>query len=367
MSACTAEVVPLGHLDARLCAAWSELARSAAEPNPFFEPEVLLPAARLLPGGAGVGLLVVRRGGDLVLAAPVHRGRYRRMPVRALSTWRHPYRYLGTPLVRPDALCDAPAALLRTLAGHAAWLVLDQLYVDGPVAGALRAGARERGASWVEHEVWERPAVRARQEDTYLEETLSARSAKALRRRRRNLERDLGPVRARDTARSGDLRAELEAFLALEAAGWKGRSGTALASSPAHAQFFREMCLALAADGRLELWRLDAGERTTARQCHLRAGEVVFHFKTTYDEQLARYSPGVQLELDVLAAFHEDPALAQLDPCTDPEPGTSDRLYPDSRRLGVALVGLTPAGRLAAHGTPHAVHAARRLRERARS
>ena len=358
----TTEVVPLPAVDDDLRAGWSALAAAAAEPNPFFEPEVLLPAARLLPGGRDVRLFVVRRRSRPVLVVPVVGERPHRIPLAAATTWRHAYRYLGTPLVHADALEEAATALLAGLCSRRhPWLVLDQVYLDGPVSDALRRAARARRATWQEHEVWERPAVRARAEDTYLQGTLSARSAKALRRHRRNLERDLGPVRTRDHA-GEDLAAEVEGFLALEAAGWKGRAGTALACHPAHAEFFRQACRGLAAAGRLELWRLDAGDVTAARQCHVVSGDTVFHFKTTYDEQLARYSPGVQLELDVLRAFHDDPALAALDPCTDPEPGTSSRLYPDSRRLGTVLLGLTPAGRLAARTTPLALRAWRAVR-----
>ena len=363
MSGCSARLVPLTEVDARLRGAWAELAEAAVEPNPFFAPEVLLPAAALLPGGSQVRLLTVHRDGALVLAVPVRRERYRRVPLPAASTWRHPYRYLGTPLVHPDALDDAAAALLWALRRVTSWLVMEQLYVDGPVARALRDAARTAGAVWTEQDVWERPYVHARDTETYLEHTLSARSAKTLRRLRRGLERERGPVRACDVAAATrDLDAELDAFLALEAAGWKGRAGTALASRPADADFFRAAGRALAAQGRLELWQLQAGDTVVARQCHLRSGDTVFHWKTAYDEQAGRWSPGVLLELDVLSAFHADPQLARLDPCTDDEPGTSARLYPDTRRLGVALVGLTPLGRLAARTAPVALRTWRAVR-----
>ena len=353
MTGVRVEVVPLRDVGRDLRDEWSRLAQHAVEANPFFEPELLLPAARLLPGGAQVELLLAWRGAELVAATPVRAERHRRVPLPAACTWRHAYRYLGTPLVREDALEDAPAALLAALARRCNWLVLEQVYVDDPVVAALSSAARARGTSSVVHEVWERPAVRARTEETYLEGTLSTRSAKRLRRQRRNLERDLGPVLSEDVA-GGDLAAEVDGFLQLEAAGWKGRAATALGSVAADAEFFRQVCDGFARGGRLELWRLRAGPTVAARQCHFISGRTVFHFKTTYDEQLARYSPGVQLELDVLHAFHADPGLDLLDPCTETEDGTSSRLYPDTRRLGEVLIGLTPVGRLAARALPGA-------------
>jgi CelD/BcsL family acetyltransferase involved in cellulose biosynthesis len=358
-----ARTVAIPDLPTGLLAAWRELESGAVEPNPFFGPDLLLAAARNLPGGSRVRLLVVERGEDVVLALPLLRQRHRRVPLPAATTWQHTYRYVGTPLVRPDALDDAPEQALVLLADLAPWLVLDQLYLDGPVAQAFARAAARRGALWTSYGVWDRPVVHHTDTGSATG-ALSARSAKGLRRQRRHLESDLGPVRSHDTQRTepGGLSQQVEAFLALEQAGWKGCAGTALASRAGDTAFFRELCAALGAAGRLELWRLDAGAAVAARQCHVVAGDTVFHLKTTYDEGLARYSPGVQLELDVLGAFHADPRLRHLDPCTDDEPGTSARLYAQRRRTGVALVGLRASGRWAARATPLAARAWRTVR-----
>jgi hypothetical protein len=63
-------------------------------------------------------------------------------------------------------------------------------------------------------------------------------------------------------------------------------------------------------------------------------------------------SPGVQLELDVLHAFHVDASVCLLDPCTGNSPTVSARIYPDRRRIGDVLVGLDPIGRFIAGSTP---------------
>jgi len=359
--------VPLSAVDADLRGDWSRLAGEAVEPNPFFEPEFLLPAARLLRGGDQVRLLIVRRAGELVLVMPVRPDRHRRVPLPAWSTWRHPYRHLGTPLVNPAGLDAGPAAALAALAERGArWLALEQMQLGRPVATAFRTASAARGARWVEYDVHARPVVLARPAFSYLDDTLSVRSAKTLRRLRRNLARDVGePLRTEDAAVNAPpatVESELESFLRLEAAGWKGRAGTALSSVPAHADFFREACAGFARASRLELWRLTAGSTVAARQCHVVAGDTVFHLRTSFDEAYARYSPGVQLEMDVLHAFHEDPKLRRLDSCTEPEPTLSERLYPDTAPIAVVLVGLTPIGRLATRVTPFAARAWRRVR-----
>jgi CelD/BcsL family acetyltransferase involved in cellulose biosynthesis len=359
-------VVPVSDVGDDLHAAWRELAADAAEPNPFFAPELLLPAARWLPGGGDISLLTVWRGRRLVLAMPVARTRYRRVPLPAVSTWKHPYCYLGTPLILADELDSAPAAALGALQRNGpGWLVLEQVYVEGPVALAFRRAAAEAGATWVEQGVWERPSVEASEHGTNDESMLSPRSAKTLRRLRRNLERDVGDVSSADRVRFAEaavVDAEIESFLDMELASWKGRAGTAIANTESHAAFFRETCRGFARDGRLAMWQLRAGAVDAARECHLRAGDTIFGWKTAFNDELARFSPGVQLEIDVLHAFYDDPAH-RMDPCTADQPSTSGRLYPQRRAVGDVLVGFSLPGRLVTRLLPRAA----RVWERARS
>jgi CelD/BcsL family acetyltransferase involved in cellulose biosynthesis len=102
---------------------------------------------------------------------------------------------------------------------------------------------------------------------------------------------------------------------------------------------------------------LQAGDVAAARQCHLLMGGTVFHWKTTYDEELSRFSPGAQLELDVLQDFYDDAEIRSLDPCTGNVVSPSDRLYPDRRLIGDVLVGLTSRGRLITRTFPRVARA----------
>ena len=85
---------------------WRDLAARAAVANPFFEPELVLPAVRHLERGAEVRLAVVQRGGEWIAMAPVVRlSRWRGMPTRAHGTWEHPTASSGLrwPLMRRRA------------------------------------------------------------------------------------------------------------------------------------------------------------------------------------------------------------------------------------------------------------------------
>jgi CelD/BcsL family acetyltransferase involved in cellulose biosynthesis len=161
-----------------------------------------------------------------------------------------------------------------------------------------------------------------------------------LRRKVRALERDVGPVAARD--RAADESA-VAAFLELEAASWKGRAATALGSSPDSAAFFAAMCEAARTAGQLELLVLSAGDTTVALACNLVAGDGVYHFKSAFDEGTSKYSPGALLMLDV--RDHFDGSGARLrDSCADPGSPLFEELWPDRIAVGTLVI---PSGRAA--------------------
>ena len=60
------------------------------------------------------------------------------------------------------------------------------------------------------------------------------------------------------------MRARFEEFLALEQAGWKGRQGTALASSAVTAAFSREALFNLAEAGKARIDSLRVGDHPVA-------------------------------------------------------------------------------------------------------
>jgi CelD/BcsL family acetyltransferase involved in cellulose biosynthesis len=331
-------LLPVGDLDPRAVAAWRRLADRAAEPNPFFEADYVLAAARHLDS-ARVSLAVVTDGDDWLACVPVERRwRWRWYPGRWVVTWRHVYCFLGTPLV--DRSCVEPALerLMEGLSasGRGTWTALEWLAGDGRLRDALGQVLDGRRARTLGLEGFERATLLRRPEATYLEETLKPSRRKELRRLQRRLEDELGEP-AMLEERAGDPAA-YEEFMRLEASGWKGRRGTALAADEAHAAFFRDVCSAFAAQGRLQLLRLGTPERAVAMQCNLLAGDTLFCFKVAYDEGFARWSPGVQLELRAVEVFHERHEVRLADSCADPDNELINRLWPDRRPISTLVV-----------------------------
>lgn len=91
----------------------------------------------------------------------------------------------------------------------------------------------------------------------------------------------------------------LDTFLSLEKAGWKGSRGTAMEMNTRTAKFIREAVVRLSGHGNAEILTLALGPEAIAAALVLRHGTRAFFFKITYDERLAKVSPGVQLALEL--------------------------------------------------------------------
>ena len=321
-------------LTAEDVAQWTTLAATALEPNPFFDPAFVLPAVRHL-GEGGLSLLVVEDDERAWRAClPIQRTRVAHL-MPGVRTWRHMYCFLGTPLLDPAVPRAAARSLLGAAVSPGRRLALECLVDGGQASDAIRAAADELGLCATPEHAHERAMLRRRANGGYLADMRSHRR-RELNRLGRRLEVEVGaPVTVSDRR---DLHVAVERFLELERSGWKGRGQTALASSERHADFFRDVCAAFGADGRLELLALSAGNRTVAMKCNLYAGEGGFCFKIAYDESLGRFSPGVQLERANISAFHQNRHEAWQDSCADPENDMINRLWPDRRRIYTAVL-----------------------------
>ena len=313
--------------------AWRTLATSVAEPNPFFEIELLVPALTHLDPLRAVKLVTMWEGPRLCALFPVrYEPRWRRLPATAMVTWLHDYCYLGTPLVAADSLEPFAQALHAHLrSGPAAFAVLPWVNADGPVADALEH-LRPLPSAF---DGFERALLERRDDGDY-RSALGRETTRRLAQRRRALERDLGTVRVVDHA---DDAGAQEDFLALEAGGWKGTEGTAMASDPAHAEFFRDMAGQFAKAGRLQLRSLRAGDETAAMSMRLVAEPGTFCFKIAYDERYKKYAPGLQLELETLDSWSSAKAGVEwVDACTAPGNTFFEALFPQRRRLRTLVV-----------------------------
>jgi len=93
--------------------------------------------------------------------------------------------------------------------------------------------------------------------------------------------------------RSGEAaRAAFEHFLDLERRSWKGAEGTAILCDEHDAQFTRKLIADLADDGNASVALLRLDDRPIAAQVVMYCGTTAYTWKTAFDTEFAKYSPG---------------------------------------------------------------------------
>lgn len=330
--------------------AWRELSAHVLETNPLFEPECLIPAAKILPNGEEMSLVIADDGGkfygcfpvivvagidEMVSAIPGLRR-------RAFTTQVRRLRYDLTPLIRNERGAEAATALLRVLtsrqsANRAGILVLEAMDDGGPVAEVLRGAAKVLKLPVRTYRTWERPILRRRDEMTYLENH-SREHLKGFEKKRRRLGELLaGEVRLVD--RSSDISA-IDELIAMEASGYKAKTGVALVSHPGEPEWLKDMCDQFRERNRVLLYSLQVGEIVVAMHLMIRAGDGLFGLQIVYNEEYSKFSPGILLDLDVIEGFHKMTSAQWLDSCTYEGNETFLRFYPDRRQVSTVLVGV---------------------------
>jgi hypothetical protein len=175
--------------------------------------------------------------------------------------------------------------------------VVPRMPAASPTVAALRRAFRGRGALFV-RPAGATPVVVVGGGDPL--ERFTSRRRGDLRRAERRAEQE-GTVAAEVRAPAeAEAPAVLEEFFEVEAAGWKGHKGTALAGDPDRRRFFDEYARAAAADGSLRVPVLRIGDETAAMQLAVEQGRRLWLLKIGYDERFARCSPGSLLLLETL-------------------------------------------------------------------
>ena len=329
--------VARGGAELRVFAAeWRSLAARVTEGNPFYEPFMLIPAVERL-GGDIHTLFVRAASGELIGVFPLERHRPNlKVPLPHFSLWKHPYCYLCLPLLRGGAEREAVELAFAWLerAGIAgAVLRLPMVPEEATffrIVREMTADGRRR--LWTTRH-YERALVQTTLTgERYEEQTLSGRRRKQLRRLWRRLG-EQGALRVERREEGEEVQQGVEAFLALEQRGWKGRERTAMADHADHRAFLGALAREGAAEGKLQVWSLSLDQRPIAMALLLRSGPGLFAFKIAYDENFAAFSPGVLLDREIFGALLGQPGLAWVDSCSDPDAPTEDSQWGQRRQM----------------------------------
>jgi CelD/BcsL family acetyltransferase involved in cellulose biosynthesis len=329
--------------------AWEDLAANALEPNVFYEPWMMMPALRNL--GSDKTLLTVlifsadptRHGTPLLCGLfplECERG-YKGLPVKFLRLWRHKHCFLATPLIRTGHERETLEAFFDWLAQDArsgALMEFNTIPGEGPFQQALSdflsSSAKPNYISEGYMRAFFRPAADA---DAYLCAAISGAHRRMIRRKEKQLS-TIGRLEWDAITPDDDVAVWIKEFLQLEASGWKGREGSALASNEAERSYFESIVTEAFRRSRLMMLALRLDGRPIAYRCGFLAGRGLFSFKIAFDENYACHSPGALLEVENVRRLHTQSQIEWADSCTGPFDSMFKRIWLSQRMIRDVIV-----------------------------
>lgn len=355
--------------------AFSELARHALEANPHMAPAAVAAVTELVDEedivilaawfseALGferlVGIWALRRRRDWrsglapILVAPL-------LPLYEVSS---------VPVIDRDHADDVAGAMLRFLAAAGdlpKTLALPLLPLEGPSFPALSEACRMTGGTLRLYERWQRPVMLPApggDAERYLRRALGQSYKKRMQQFRTVTKRGTATFRR---LRGAAARAELNAFLALELSGWKGKAGTAIASRPRDDAYFQRLATLTAEADMLQLDALLLDGKPIAMGLLLDCAGTRHFIKITYDESQGRLSPGRNLAIAMLRADFAGTPPAFFDSGAGEEVDAGTYPWGERREMANAILHIGPGGQGPAELAASARMWLRRLRSRLR-
>jgi CelD/BcsL family acetyltransferase involved in cellulose biosynthesis len=276
-----------------VAAAWDRLADS--DRTPFARHAWYSSWWEAFGHGRRLSVCALWAGDDLLAAFPLVR---RGSRLEAMAN-------VHTPLFRPLArdLESLEAVVHAVLAASASEVDAPALPADDPALAALVAESRRTGRlTLIEHQHTS-PIVDL--EDDFADYRRRMKSKLGpIERKGRKLEREYGPE-FRLLSPPADFESELERGFEVEAAGWKGKSGTAVLSSADTGVFYRSVARAFHAKGELALSSISLDGRVIAFSLGLLHRGRLYLLKTAYDESFGPVAPGMVLRMAIVERCFE--------------------------------------------------------------
>jgi len=322
--------------------AWTRLSESLPGPGFFASPLWQVNYWRLRRSAGQPPVVIAGYGpdGSLVGVVPMTRletGRRQHASSLRMSTGTGEYASYWC--CHPDWVQSFVPAVYDFLNGSfSCWskLVLNYLPADSSACGAWIDFCR-RNRVPIEIQCDDRvPFIRVEDSSRDARALLSPKYSKEIMRKIRALEKrgDLEFTVVRD---SSEFEEQFEAFLRVEASGWKGKDGGAIVLQQDTLKFWLNVAKGAAEMGRLRLYLLRCGGRAIAGELGVIWGGRFFCLKIAYDEEYSNFAPGIMMTLHALKACLEDPTISVYDRCGElPLMLKSAAEYYPTRRLVIA-------------------------------
>lgn len=329
-----------------LAADWQSLADGLPDAQYYQRPQWFEAYLHITDAPDDLVWVTARRQGRLCAVLPLQRVQRRLGPlrVRELRLINHGHMTLADACADRDDPALWPS-LWRWLNSREApkWdrLVVTHTPFDGVLAGWMRQAPPDCLLQSVSSSSARVDCRRT------LEELLKAcggNHRSNLSRRSKRAEA-LGPLRYELAQTPDELTRLMPTFLAIEASGWKGAAGSAVANNPRVLAFYESLLTNFGARGQCEIDVLYVGDRAVASVLWFRTAREIHLQKIGYLEELSDLSPGKLLMREAFRRACADPALDRL--CFITHPGWADPWKPEGHPvLEFSAFAQGPRGRL---------------------
>jgi len=321
-------------------ARWRLLASHGPFSGPFLDPHWMLSWTEAFAPHDPV-LVCARAGRRLVGLAALQRLMEswggRRLTILQSRTNAESFRFA---FLSWKGRVDIQEQLWRALchSGGSDVIRIEHVPEGSPTLAAARTVAGELGWSCLVRPTYLTP-WRSLSPTTQWDDGLTRRFKRNLRRAERRLG-ELGEVRFEVVTTGTRLKQALEVFYRLEASGWKGRNGTAVAQCSQAKRFYDGLV------DRAEVWipiLTVCGDPVAAYVLRV-SGHNIFALKTGYDQTYSKYAPGLLLTSRVIR-YGLEHGMEMLDLMADKSRWKADWAPEVRPHYEVLLFAPTPTGR----------------------
>jgi CelD/BcsL family acetyltransferase involved in cellulose biosynthesis len=243
------------------------------------------------------------------------------------------YAFLSNPVVDPAFTDEVIAGFFDAIERERSLPKVIRLrYLDASAETypAIMSALAARGAQTLKLAERERP---------YVTKDFGLKKSGSTRKKLRQDWNRLTALGAVDIVNDGARNAVQEAFetyLTMEAASWKGSRGTALLCDEEDAIFARCLISDLAAGKNASVALLRIDGRPIAAQVLLYCGTTAYTWKTAFDAEFSKFSPGALLVDKMTEQLFADGDVEAIESCS-PEGGFMNTIW-DGRRTSVDLL-----------------------------
>lgn len=322
---------------------WDDLVRRASS-NVFMNPAALLAASET--GFADIRMLLAwQQDGDERRLVGVWALRLRKLAPfwpTVLEALPYNYAFLSSPVVDPGCADEVIAALFAAIEDSALLPKVISLHSFDAECPSYPAMTRELAVRSIV------PLILAESARPFVTRDFGVKRSGSTRKKLRqdwNRLSALGAVDVVNDRTPGAVLQAFESFLALENASWKGTQGTALLSEVRDAAFVRRLVKGLAAEGSASVALLRVDGQAIAAQVLMYCGTTAYTWKTAFDADYSKYSPGALLIDRITEELFAETDILAINSCAA-EASFMAQLWAGRRTMVDMLIDVGPASSL---------------------